>query len=80
MKTKSAARPNWGVRVGAVVGSVVTFVAFWQLAAHTPHPANFGAGNPIVPTPTDSFAVPTNNQGSPIDLPGSPHSGTGLSH
>ena len=68
------------MRVGAVVGSVVTFVAFWQFAARTPFPANFGTGNQVVPTPTDSFGVPTNSQGSPITLPGSPHSGTGLSH
>lgn len=71
---------NWGLRLTAILSSAAVFVAFWQLAARTPFPANFGANNAVTPTPTDTFGIPTSGQGTPITLPGSPHSGTGLSH
>jgi hypothetical protein len=75
---KKPPRRTWGMRLGAVAGSIALFAGFWQLAARQPHPLGFGQA--ATPTPTDSYGVPGAGQGNPIPLPGNPHSGTGLSH
>lgn len=71
-------RKNWGGRVVALMGSVAAFVGFWQMAAQMPHPVS--ALNTTQATPTDSYTVPTGQDGNPIPLPKAPHSSTGLSH
>lgn len=71
-------RNNWGLRSAAIAGSLAAFVAFWQLAAHYPHPPGAPGSAALQPTPTTNYTLPTG--GSTFPLPAPPHSGTGLSH